>query len=373
MARHQPETGQEHRSEPAVKDAPDLRGRQQNSCIARVAHGIVTPDLHQGESVMRTIALSLATLGTLLVPCLYAAPAHAQATRTWVSGVGDDVNPCSRTAPCKTFAGAISKTFINGEINCLDPGGFGVVSITKSMTIDCHEIFASILASGTTGVIINIAAGNANDPLREVRLRNLNINGAGASGSVGTRTGISGIRILSAAAVWVEDTLITGFSQKGISDERTTGGKLFVNNSTIRDNGGTGILVLPTSGSTRIDAVVSNSQITGNGQGVSFTNGARAMVNKSVISGNATLGIDAETSAGTVEVNVNDSVSSNNGTGIFTAGAASVRISNTDIAFNATGITGAGVFSFGNNRISGNTAPGSVPALGPASTDHGQQ
>ena len=83
-----------------------------------------------------------------------AGPAHAQASRTWVSGVGDDANPCSRTAPCKTFAGAISKTALNGEINCLDPGGFGAVTITKSITIDCHEIFASILNASVNGVNI---------------------------------------------------------------------------------------------------------------------------------------------------------------------------------------------------------------------------
>ena len=65
----------------------------------------------------------------------FAAGAQAQATRTWVSGVGDDVNPCSRTAPCKTFAGAISKTANGGEIDCLDPGGYGTLTITKSITV----------------------------------------------------------------------------------------------------------------------------------------------------------------------------------------------------------------------------------------------
>src|SRR6476619_6682039 len=150
---------------------------------------------------MSRILLALAA--TAFVALLQGAPAHAQASRTWVSGVGDDANPCSRTAPCKTFAGAISKTFINGEINCLDPGGFGAVTITKSITIDCHEVFASILASGTNGININIAAGNPNDPLRSVRIRNLNINGAGATGSVGTRTGLKGINILAATSVFV--------------------------------------------------------------------------------------------------------------------------------------------------------------------------
>src|SRR5439155_10788049 len=115
----------------------------------------------------KTRLLSFA--GTALALFALSAPAHAQATQTFVSGVGNDADPCSRTAPCKTFAGAFSKTFINGEIDCLDPGGFGAVTITKSITIDCHEIFASILASGTNGIIINISP-NANDPLRTVRL-----------------------------------------------------------------------------------------------------------------------------------------------------------------------------------------------------------
>src|SRR5919107_964480 len=87
----------------------------------------------------------------------FSAPASAQATRTWVSGVGDDVNPCSRTAPCKTFAGAISKTAVGGEINCLDPGGFGAVTITKSMTIDCHYTEGGALAGGN-GIVVNMPA-----------------------------------------------------------------------------------------------------------------------------------------------------------------------------------------------------------------------
>src|SRR5215471_3029045 len=108
-------------------------------------------------------------------PFFYSSTAHAQATRTWVSGVGDDVNPCSRTAPCKTFAGAISKTAAGGEINCIDPGGFGTVTITKSITINCHEVFGSILASGTNGINVNALSTD------KVVLRNLQINGAGTT------------------------------------------------------------------------------------------------------------------------------------------------------------------------------------------------
>src|ERR671938_462835 len=102
---------------------------------------------------MRAITLGMGLFAGAL---LAATAANAQATRTWVSGVGDDVNPCSRTAPCKTFAGAISKTAIAGEIDALDDGGYGAVTITKSITIDGGGHLASVLASGTTGINVTL-------------------------------------------------------------------------------------------------------------------------------------------------------------------------------------------------------------------------
>src|SRR6201994_3335220 len=143
---------------------------------------------------MRRIATLAIFLG-FLTPILASAPAHAQASRTWVSGVGDDANPCSRTAPCKTFAGAISKTAAGGEIDCLDPGGFGTVTITKSITIDCTGTFGSILASGTNGINVNDSASGFPNSIHVI-LRGLSINGAGggaqnAQGNPGT--GLVGI------------------------------------------------------------------------------------------------------------------------------------------------------------------------------------
>src|SRR5436309_8159280 len=148
----------------------------------------------------------LAVAGTTLALLALSAPAHAQATRTWVSGVGDDLNPCSRTAPCKTFAGAISKTFINGEIDCLDPGGYGTVTITKSITIDCTGTFGSILASGTNGVNVNDSASGFPNTIRVI-LRSLSINGAttaaqNAQGNPGS--GLVGINFTSGASLIVE-------------------------------------------------------------------------------------------------------------------------------------------------------------------------
>src|SRR5580700_5420612 len=111
-----------------------------------------------GRPAMRRIVVLAVALISFAV--LVASPAHAQAPRTWGSGVGDDVNPCSRTAPCKTFAGAISKTLAGGEIDCIDPGGFGALTITKSVTIDCTGTFGSVLVSGTNGIVISAAASD---------------------------------------------------------------------------------------------------------------------------------------------------------------------------------------------------------------------
>jgi hypothetical protein len=165
-----------------------------------------------------------------LLIALISSAAQAQAGRTWVSGVGDDVNPCSRTALCKTFAGAISKTALGGEIDALDPGGFGAVTIKKSITIDGAGMLGSILAAGTTGVTINIT--DPKDKAKAVRLRNLSLNGVG--------TGTNGISVIAASSVSVEDCVIEGFTVNGIN---VAAGRVFVRNTTIRGNVIAGITV----------------------------------------------------------------------------------------------------------------------------------
>jgi Right handed beta helix region len=324
-----------------------------------------------GSAIVKKLTLP-SVVGASLIALMHVTSANAQATRTWVSGVGDDVNPCSRTAPCKTFAGAISKTAINGEINCLDPGGFGAVTITKSMTIDCHEVMAGIVTGGGNGIVISIAAGNANDPLRTARLRNININGAGVSGTVGTRLGLVGVRIDAAAAVFLDDMLVYNMSQKGLLDQRIAAGKLFIRNSAFRTNGQAGIQILPSSGSATIDAVIDDSHSTGNvGSGIVVSNGPRVAITRSVFSGNAGAGVDAEASVGGSSVTVDESTVSSNGNGFFQAGGGSIRVSNTDVAFNNTLNTGT-VNSFSNNRLTGNGA-GAFTPIGGATPPTGQQ
>jgi len=194
-------------------------------------------------SVRTVVALAFCSLiGTSL--------AHAQATRTWVSGVGDDVNPCSRTAPCKTFAGAISKTAAGGEISVLDPGGFGAVTITKSITLSGDGTLASILHSGTNG--INISDPTPLAPTIRVVLRNLSINGAG------TTLGTNAVRFISGASLVLDRITIENVSGDGVVMEM---GNAVVKDVTMTNVNGIGAHAKGASSITLENSIVTNSNI----------------------------------------------------------------------------------------------------------------
>jgi hypothetical protein len=309
---------------------------------------------------MRRIAL-FTLLAGFLAPVLASAPAHAQATRTWASGVGDDNNTsfgCSRTATCKTFAAAISVTDTNGEINCTDPGGFGSLTITKSITIDCSGTFAGIVVSGTNGITINLTA--TPDPLKSVVLRGLNIDGAGNAGQAGLR----GVSILSATLVTLDNVVISNFTQQGVADVRTAPGRLFIKNSVIRNNAGVGILAAGTSGT---NVSIENTHSINNAYGLATGAGNAVKITRSVFSGNS-VGIEWDTGA---QVGVDSTTVVNfNGYGLQTGGT--IWFANTDISFNGAAISGPTI-SFGDNRIYANTIGGTAPTVGAASSDHGKQ
>jgi hypothetical protein len=211
---------------------------------------------------------------------------------------------------------------------------------------------------------------NANDPQRTVRIRNLLIDGTGASGTVGTRTGLNGIRIDAAIAVYVENTVIQNFTQRGILDQRTTGGELYVTNSTIRDATGAGIITFPSSGSTRIDASINNVRAQNVQAGFAAINGGKMMIANSVVSGSS-IGIDAEGSG--TEIFGDNVTVSGNATGLFSTGGGVIRLSNSNVAYNTTGVSGT-VNSFSNNRFVSNGAGGAISAIAPAGTNpSGQQ
>jgi len=288
------------------------------------------------------------SLGFVAAALIISVPAFAQATRTWVSGVGDDVNPCSRTAPCKTFAGAISKTAAAGEINVIDPGGFGAVTITKSMTIDGQGPQSSILASGTSGIIIN-GAGIV------VNLRNLSINGA-------STTAGSGIRILNAAAVNIDNCIImnftgTGSVGRGVSIETAVAGvKVNVTDSILYNFGNTGIHSVPSAGSVLLN--VHNTKIYRvTGSAISMRNLTEGTVSYCNLTNNGG-GVATEQTG--VEAFVSNTVISNNITGVFNGfggGTPVTRLYANTITNNSSNgllINSGQVLTHGNNAIRGN-------------------
>jgi hypothetical protein len=295
------------------------------------------------------------TMKVLTVVLLWAGLAGAQASRTWVSGVGDDVNPCSRTAPCKTFAGAISKTAAGGEIDALDPAGYGAVTITKGITIDGGGgQVASVLVSGTNGIVVQ--AG----PSDVVILRNLRINGIG--------TGINGIRWLAGKALTVENCDIFGFTTNGIDIAKSDGGKAFVHNTVVQNVGNSGISVVNSTNNVSVD--IDDSRFDLDFLGVFAGAFSRVTVTNSIVSGNGSAGFIASATAGTAELNVTNSTSSNNVTGVQAGGGpfpATTRISNVTLHDNLNGMLTAAngtLKSFGNNFNSGSGAP-TAPNLTP--------
>lgn len=299
-------------------------------------------------------------------------PASAQATRTWVSGVGDDVNPCSRTAPCKTFAGAISKTAAGGEIDCLDPGGFGAVTITKSITIDCTGTFGSILHSGTNGVNINDSASGSPGSIK-VTLRGLSINGAG------TTPGINGINFVSGLSLIVQDCFIQNSnsggstSGNGIKVANSIGTvEVFVNNTRMVRNGvpgvsGNGIQIRPTAdGAANVfieDSTISDNDVGVRADGTATTGSINVSIMNTALNGNR-VGISGNADAsGGLQANVTRSIIAGSVLGLQGVSPAVVRIGDSVVTANTTGLSG-NVLTFGNNQMAGNNTLGSPTPVG---------
>lgn len=271
----------------------------------------------------------------LLMLLSFTCAAFSQASRTWVSGVGDDVNPCSRTAPCKTFAGAISKTVAGGEIDVLDPGGFGGVTITKAITIDGNNI-GSVLVAGTNGIAVS--AG----PSDIVIIRNLSINGLGQTAT----PGISGIRVNTVGSLIIEHVNIFNFGTAGI-DFYPAAGHFHVRDTKISGAAVAGIRV--SAGKGNID----NSQIQDSTTGI-YAYGTLTVSN-TAISGSTSRAFSAEPAA---KLTLEHCVASDSGVGLFASGA--VFLSNSTVTNNTTGlsISGGTITSFGNNNIAGNGTDG---------------
>jgi hypothetical protein len=306
-------------------------------------------------------------LGTLFVVGLATAPAHAQATRTWISGVGDDANPCSRTAPCKTFAGAISKTTAGGEIDVLDPGGFGALTITKAITLDGGGgQVASILVAGSNGINVSAAATDV------VILRNLRFNGL-----IQTVTpGLVGVQVNTAAKVIIEKCDIFGFSTAAVNVTPSSGTVMVKIQETTINNNGAGVLSKPTGGAT-VNISIDHSFIdanTGGAMKIDGTGGgpSNVAVNDSSMSLNGGAGVNGVSGAsGNVNIDLTRDVIAKNGTGVQanqSGGTTQVTVGESMLSNNTTAwnfLNGAALLSFHNNQVTGAVGTGPSNTIAP--------
>jgi hypothetical protein len=302
-------------------------------------------------------------LAGLIVALACSSLAHAQATRTWVSGVGDDANPCSRTAPCKTFAGAISKTAPAGEIDALDPGGFGTLTITKSITIEGQGTLGSVLSALTNGFNINIANTD------KVVLRNLSINGAG--------NGINGVNWFNAGGnLVIENCTISRVTNSLVNVNLTNSGNLTINNLSGSYSGpGTanvdaGIRMTTSAG--LLKASITDTHLQNNAIGINIQDNVQATIRDTTIEGNGGTNVGvriATVAAAATDIVHLEGVTISNvaeGVRVTTAGGANnVSLSNCTI-FNCTnaGSNAAGavtVTSAINNRFFSNTVDHAGP------------
>jgi hypothetical protein len=285
-------------------------------------------------------------------------------SQTFVSAtLGSDSSPCTRVSPCLTFAVALAQTSAGGEIDVLDPGDFGPVTVTKAITIYGNAVGGAgmITSPGTSGIVVSAGANDV------IHLGGLVFDGVNASGT-------SGVVFLSGARLHIENCAVLGFTTSGITFSPGTGSAtttlLVVQDTTILNNA-TGLLIRPTGG---IAANVALRRLridnnTGEGLRLDGTGGPgaiKATLADSTASLNVSNGIDAVSGPGNATVDVMRVVATSNGSAGIQAnqssgGTASVTVGSSVIYANAIGIQatgGAGLLSYGNNQVTGNTANG---------------
>jgi parallel beta helix pectate lyase-like protein len=326
----------------------------------------------RGQRAARLMALVLVPLGMLGVAGAHVARAadnnDGAGHVTWLSGFGDDANPCSRTAPCKTLLGAFSKTAQpDGEIGAIDPGSYG----NPSNNVLSPKIDGGIVVNGSPGFItmqttvsgldgLDIAAA----PNDVVVLRHVDLEGFGF--------GLHGINFISGKALYIEDSVIEGFSGDGVHVAPSAGGQVFIERTTIRRNGGNGVNATGASPSAIATVSVTDSTIAGNAAaGVLAADYSDVTVDGSNVNGGAQgLACVTQSTGNCVITATGDTIGQNtvgvlSGRGVPGAsGKATVSLSASTIRGNTKGLSRTAtpsfgqIISFGDNVVVDNASPG---------------
>ncbi|HKS26911.1 MAG TPA: glycosyl hydrolase family 28-related protein [Pyrinomonadaceae bacterium] len=313
---------------------------------------------------MKKLSIIVKLLVSVVFTLAVTSMAQAQATRTWVSGVGDDVNPCSRTAPCKTWAGAISKTAAGGEIDALDPGGYGTLTITKSITVDgtTGAGFGSTLNSGgINGFVINDSLAAAPRTIN-VTIRNVSIDGAG------TTQGLNGIRFISGRTLNIENVQIFNQSNNGVDVDLSGGvatdrSRVYMRDVDIHNIGQIGIRLQASAA--YLGVYMQNVRVKRATTGVSVGNNSFPFIKDSMFSGLNTGVLMVNNATGSPVALLDGVDLSENTTGLSAGNLTKTLLTRSNITVCTTGISGLGgvVQSSGNNTILGNSSDGLTPTI----------
>lgn len=291
---------------------------------------------------MKNKKFAFTTLVLAGIFLVFSAVAGAQVSRTWISATGDDANPCLRGSPCRTLTGTIAKTSIGGEIDCVDPVSLGIVTITKSVTINCEDMQGAITASGANGITINIT--DPADTAKSVRIIGVTINGMG--------TGLNGINVQAGNKLTLEEVVIDGFTTHGISLLNNSGAfSLVVKDTVIKNNAGNGINTF-LAGAATATISVEKSLIAFNAIGVNIGLATSAEIENSGVTNNTT-GMQA--SGSTAFMAVKNCTISHSTTGVLAGSSATIRIGGNMITANGTGLSGTNIKTWAGNFVDGNT------------------
>ncbi len=270
-------------------------------------------------------------------------PPPSPQMRTYVSGTGNDSNPCLASWPCQTFQAALALTVAGGEIYVLDSANYGAVTINKAVSITSEGAMAGVLATSGAGITIAAGAGDV------INLRGLDIDGGGSGGV--------GIQFSSGQSLNIQKSAVRGFQNSGISFAPNGPGKLFITDTTVTNKANNGISV--TSSGSAVSAAINRVTASRNGTGILAYGGNASVTIIDTVAGNNSYGIGASSSA----VMVRNSTVSNNAIGIAADQAAIVRVGQSTVTANGTGwqaTNGGQVVSYSNNNVAGNTTDGTV-------------
>lgn len=250
---------------------------------------------------------------------------HAQLARTYVSRVGNNLNPCTRTLPCRQINRGIDAVQPGGEVVVLDTANYQGFTVNKAVSITASPDAspAITVVSGNTAIVIDAGSSDV-----------VNIRGITVNGLRGTQDPSFGADIESAAAVHFQDC---NFLNLGIGV--TAGGfPVSIKNTTFRGNG-SGIQVVSTK------ALLEDCRFENNGTGLFVGAGGRVTAIDCLAFGNWR-GFYAGTVREATDLNLERCNATNNDTGIHADAGVVVRVANSTITNNTVGLA-----AFGNGQI----------------------